>query len=770
MKTSMNSMNSMAHTGSMSHPAMMGMGGGYGSTMNPGQLMESIKSMVITMAMVRTQTADHSGGNGSNGNPMSSVVNTIILMIAISVLDSVVNYIKTVVDMLMTRGRQYVMHKTTSNIKLLTSLDKSAASGTHFVKRSSVIIRLEHGSRNPTVDAIVDTLTHLAHIKCILLVNGSYVINYSDEIELTKNIFARLVNSSAYSQYTPKKTTNTGGTTTSGTSSPSSSSSSSSLPLSSSSSSLNVSERPIETVQMATVTATETDADFQLMTERDPAQVNLSDRGSGGVNGGSGNGSSGNGSGNGSSSGSGGGHHQYIELYSYTLDMVTLRNEIDLIVKHYLIKMSNKLSSNIYYFSEAEHLPETSSSSTSKAFQQMSESTRMSNLIFSMKPFWTNRSFKNLFGQDIDIIRKRVEFFRDNKHWYDEKGVPYTLGILMSGSPGSGKTSLIKCLANETQRHIINIHLSDSMTKSQLENLFYNEQIQVFQNGKTDTYTIPIDKRLYVFEDIDCQCDVILERNNKNKEQLLEEENKRLKEQVDRLRITLQDIANGKKVVNVDTSYHNSTNASGASDKKESKITLSFLLNLFDGILETPGRIMVITTNFIDKLDKAFTRPGRIDVARKLGMADSNQLLEMIEHRYDTVLNEEQRTIVFNIGPCMMAAEVSRVLFENFNDLDGALKELVRCFEQSVRLKKEQEEAEQKRLEEERAQKEKEERDKQEEERTRKLLEEKARREEEEEEQYNRRRRRDWSDARQIPDSPIALRHSNLESQTPKHP
>jgi hypothetical protein len=215
------------------------------------------------------------------------------------------------------------------------------------------------------------------------------------------------------------------------------------------------------------------------------------------------------------------------------------------------------------------------------------------------------------------------------------------------------------------------------MTKSQIENLFYGEQLHVTQNGKTETYTIPINKRIYVLEDVDCQCEIILDRGNETVEQILAKKNAELKEEVERLQFALREMANGSKMV---------MNCGGGKinqiiDKKDEnsnqKITLSFLLNLFDGVLETPGRITFMTTNFIDKLDKAFTRPGRIDVISKFGFADHSQLISIIEHRYDTKLTPEQLNIIYSLQQCITPAEISRILFENFDDLEGALQSLI---------------------------------------------------------------------------------------------
>lgn len=43
------------------------------------------------------------------------------------------------------------------------------------------------------------------------------------------------------------------------------------------------------------------------------------------------------------------------------------------------------------------------------------------------------------------------------------------------------------------------------------------------------------------------------------------------------------------------------------------------LLNVLDGVVDTPGRIVVMTTNLINVLDDALIRPGRIDKKILLG-------------------------------------------------------------------------------------------------------------------------------------------------------
>ena len=74
--------------------------------------------------------------------------------------------------------------------------------------------------------------------------------------------------------------------------------------------------------------------------------------------------------------------------------------------------------------------------------------------------------------------------------------------------------------------------------------------------------------------------------------------------------------------------------------KVQDKITLSYLLNIIDGIRETPGRILIITSNHYEKLDNALIRPGRIDCTLKMNNASYDTINLMFKKYYSITLEE----------------------------------------------------------------------------------------------------------------------------------
>jgi hypothetical protein len=264
-------------------------------------------------------------------------------------------------------------------------------------------------------------------------------------------------------------------------------------------------------------------------------------------------------------------------------------------------------------------------------------------LVYTKHKFYTTRTFDNVFFEQRQEVKNHVNFFLTRRDWYEKKGIPYTLGFLFHGSPGTGKTSSVKAIANTARRHIINIQLSEIKTKAQLRHLFFNEEINVYNGTTTERYTIPVHERLYVIEDIDAMGDAILRREWKKPSSSIEEKPKK---------------TNDAWMDNMD------------EDQKE-PIDLSFLLNLLDGTLESSGRIIAISSNFPERIDRALIRPGRIDMIIHFKKCNKDILQEMVESFYDKKIIG-----LYCEDYKWSPAEVNQILFRNFEKPEDAVQEL----------------------------------------------------------------------------------------------
>ena len=216
--------------------------------------------------------------------------------------------------------------------------------------------------------------------------------------------------------------------------------------------------------------------------------------------------------------------------------------------------------------------------------------------------FKSTKTFDNLFFEQKESIIKRLEQYSDVER-YKRLGIPHTLGFLFHGEPGCGKTSCIKAIANHLQRSIITINLKLVSEIKELTKLFLSSFIG--DCGREER-----SKRIYVFEEIDCCVDEednpFLDRNLKKKE--VKQEDK-----IDKLTTAL--LKDEKSEIKIPP-----------------KITTGEVLELLDGICETDDRIIIFTTNHPEKIDKAFMRPGRIDMSiefKKLRRVDINNLYKL---------------------------------------------------------------------------------------------------------------------------------------------
>ena len=75
---------------------------------------------------------------------------------------------------------------------------------------------------------------------------------------------------------------------------------------------------------------------------------------------------------------------------------------------------------------------------------------------------------------------------------------------------------------------------------------------------------------------------------------------------------------------------------------KRDELNLSGLLNVLDGVVDTPGRMLVMTSNHPEMLDPALIRPGRIDKQLLLSYLGYQDLVKMLEHYFEIELNAKQ--------------------------------------------------------------------------------------------------------------------------------
>jgi chaperone BCS1 len=154
-----------------------------------------------------------------------------------------------------------------------------------------------------------------------------------------------------------------------------------------------------------------------------------------------------------------------------------------------------------------------------------------------------------------------------------------------------------------------------------------------------------VSERLYVIEDIDAMGDAVLRREWKKPQPVAQKPKSDEDAWLDRQK-----------------------------EAEQETFDLSFLLNLLDGTLEANGRILIVTTNFPERLDRALIRPGRIDMILPFKKCNRAILREMASAFYEREVSiPEDSSLDYKWSP----AEVNQILFRNFTDPETAVKELV---------------------------------------------------------------------------------------------
>ncbi|KAI3440638.1 uncharacterized protein J3R85_003413 [Psidium guajava] len=170
-------------------------------------------------------------------------------------------------------------------------------------------------------------------------------------------------------------------------------------------------------------------------------------------------------------------------------------------------------------------------------------------------------------------IMEDLVTFTKSKDFYARIGKAWKRGYLLYGPPGTGKSTMIAAMANFLHYDVYDLELTAVRDNTDLRKLLIETT----------------SKSIIVIEDIDCSLDLTGQRKKKGEKLPLEDEN------TDKL---------NKDIPRRDP-YEDIT----------SKVTLSGLLNFIDGLWSSCGgeRLIVFTTNYVEKLDPALIRRGRMD-------------------------------------------------------------------------------------------------------------------------------------------------------------
>eukprot|EP00041_Stephanoeca_diplocostata_P017462 m.352401 g.352401 ORF g.352401 m.352401 type:complete len:620 (-) comp20708_c0_seq1:305-2164(-) len=246
-----------------------------------------------------------------------------------------------------------------------------------------------------------------------------------------------------------------------------------------------------------------------------------------------------------------------------------------------------------------------------------------------------NKTFKSLFFKEKPALMSLLDDFLGQTGKYAIEGYPYKLGLLLHGPPGTGKTSLIKALAHYTKRSIVSIPLSKLRTNQQLMDMMMDQKFSV--TGEDMDIRLSFKNTIFVMEDVDCAGKVVTKRTSDES----------------------VEVRGGSDGVSMEGPMtQDQASSSSGSDKDGSdlgnfmkalipdRLDLGGLLNVLDGVVDCPGRMLILTSNHPEKLDPALIRPGRIDKKLELGALDATTAAEMIEHYFQSPMHAEDTAML----------------------------------------------------------------------------------------------------------------------------
>lgn len=286
------------------------------------------------------------------------------------------------------------------------------------------------------------------------------------------------------------------------------------------------------------------------------------------------------------------------------------------------------------------------------------------------------KTFESLFFKEKQDLLQILDNFQQKKGRYAISGMPHKLGLLLHGPPGTGKTSLIKALAQATQRSIVSVNLSRIETNQQLMDMLFELKCKVA--GEDMPVNLSFKDVIFVLEDVDAASSIVHSRvpsrsiasvgpppppppppSKKQGKAKAEDE------EADGTSSSASPKASASQSSGPKTREEMVCSMEKPDWWKEvDELNLSGLLNVLDGVVDCPERILVMTSNHPEKLDPALIRPGRIDKKIFLGYMQQDQAAQMIAHYLQATFTAEQHRELTKLFA--FALSITPALLESF--------------------------------------------------------------------------------------------------------
>jgi hypothetical protein len=221
----------------------------------------------------------------------------------------------------------------------------------------------------------------------------------------------------------------------------------------------------------------------------------------------------------------------------------------------------------------------------------------------------THLTFDNYISRHKTTILKFLDKFKNEKMAENNIFMDNNLGFLVHGTYGTGKTFLISAIANYLNRSIYNINFAKIKTKSKFREIMSEENVE---------------KYVFCFDEFDYLLTNIIDKNDERAESDVQFK-------LDMLSKQLVGLKDNKEASEKISDQIKKLMEEGVSDD----LTYEFILSELSGITSIKNRIIVATTNFIDKIPKALLRPGRFDVILNLDKFNKDEIIQLLIKLYN---------------------------------------------------------------------------------------------------------------------------------------